>query len=133
MTPDDRLMILALYAQYNRAIDAGDALPWARTFLEEGVFLHPAATYRGIAELIRFVTERQSKLGDHSVGEQRHWNDNIILEGSNDQASGSCDLLVAGRNRQTGRPEVVARGRYTDRLTATAQGWRFVERRLQIE
>jgi hypothetical protein len=129
----DELAIRKLYAVYCQTLDAGIAAAWAQTFVAEGSFHHPAATFTGRAELERFVRERSGKLGSHPVVRQRHWNDRIGLCGGGDGATGECDLLVAGMHRETGRPEVVAQGRYEDRLVRTSEGWRFSERRLLVE
>ncbi len=82
ITANERLEILALYAEYNRSIDAGDSSAWACTFIQEGVFHHPAQDFAGREQLESFVKERTSKMAMHSCIEQRHWNDAISLEGA---------------------------------------------------
>jgi hypothetical protein len=133
ITANDRLEILALYAEYNRTIDAGDSSAWACTFIEEGVFHHPAQDFAGREQLKRFIKERTSKMAAHLCIDQRHWNDAISLKGTESEATGSCLLLVAGRRRDTGKPEVVARGRYVDDLVKVASGWRFRCRTLRVD
>lgn len=133
LEPQDHLAILALCAEYNRSLDAGEAAAWAATFTEDGVFHHPARSYASTAELRRFAEERTAKFDTNPIADQRHWNDPVVLSGDGDRASGSCNLLVAGVDRESGRPAVVARGRYEDRLVKTSAGWRFAERRLTIQ
>src|SRR5260221_10707300 len=53
ITANERLEILALYAEYNRSIDAGDSSAWACTFIQEGVFHHPAQDFAGREQLER--------------------------------------------------------------------------------
>ena len=130
MKSEDHVAILTLYARYNRAIDDGDAEGWSATFVEDGVFCHPARTWAGAAERRQFVIERNAKIAAGPVGNQRHWNDAIDLTITADAAAGGCDLLVAGVASDDGRAVVLARGRYQDRLARTADGWRFAERRL---
>ena len=133
ITANDRLEILALYAEYNRSIDAGDSSAWACTFIQEGVFHHPAQDFAGREQLESFVKERTSKMAMHLCIEQRHWNDAISLEGTEREASGSCFLLVAGRRRDTGKPEVIVRGRYVDDLVKVDSGWLFRRRTLRVD
>lgn len=132
MHDEDELAIRALYAAYNRAIDAGDAIAWADTFVENGVFHHPAHSWAGQEQLRQFVNERTSGFGSHPIKNQRHWNDGLTIAIDQDQATGSCDLLVAGLSRTDATPKIAALGRYEDVLERTASGWRFVERRLTV-
>jgi hypothetical protein len=128
----DRMEILALYAEYNRAIDAADVVGWLATFVEDGVFYHPSRSYSGRIELHAFITNRSAQLNTNPIAGLMHWNDPILLTGNADSVSGSCRLLVSGIARESGKPEVVARGLYQDSLVRTKDGWRFRDRRLQI-
>jgi SnoaL-like domain len=110
----DQIAILALYAEYNRRIDAGDVVGWPATFVEDGVFYHPLRSYSGRFELRTFITNRSAQLSTSPVAELMHWNDPIVLSGGADSVTGSCRLLVTGIGRKTGKPEVVALGRYQD-------------------
>jgi hypothetical protein len=126
----DHVAILALYAEYNRALDAGDIEGWLATFVEDGAFHHPSRSYVGTAELREFVTTRTAKFSSNPVIDLRHWNDAIDLRDNGGRIRGSCRLLVAGVTRHTGKPEVVARGQYEDMVERVSDGWRFKERRL---
>lgn len=53
--------ILALYAEYNRALDASDIEGWLATFAEDGALHHPSRSYAGTAELREFVATRTAK------------------------------------------------------------------------
>jgi SnoaL-like domain len=126
------MAILALYAEYNRSIDAADIAGWLATFVEDGVFHHPLRSYGGQAELHTFITNRSAQLSTNPVAELMHWNDPIVLSANADSVTGSCRLMVCGIARESGKPEVVARGRYQDSLVRTKDGWRFKDRRLWI-
>lgn len=129
---EDHLAILALYANYNKAIDAGDADAWLAAFMKNGVFHHPTRSWTGQDDLRQFVEERTAKFSTNKVVDQRHWNDAIALDIADGKATGTCDLLVVGVTREDGSPKVVARGRYEDRLERGEAGWRFAERRLIV-
>jgi len=128
----EQIAILALYAEYNRSIDAADVVGWLATFVEDGVFYHPSRNYTGRIELHTFITNRSAQLSTNPIAELMHWNGPIVLSGNADSATGSCRLLVSGIARESGKPEVVARGRYQDSLVRTKEGWHFKDRRLQI-
>jgi hypothetical protein len=132
LTCGDRLAIIAIYAEYNRAIDCGDVPAWLATWTADGVFEHPARRYTGCLELTRFVTDRNDALRTHNVVQQRHWNADVEVRDSSEGAQGSCLLLVAGVERVSGQPAVVADGRYEDSLVRQGGGWRFAHRRLVL-
>lgn len=132
LDPQTHLQILALYAEYNRTIDAGDVSGWLATFLSDGVFYHPTRDYVGHAELRAFIANRSAQLGTHALTQLRHWNDTIVLTSSAARVSGTCQVVVVGVARDTNRPEVLARGRYEDSLVREGGSWYFNERRLQL-
>ena len=55
----------------------------------------------------------------------RHNATNIVIDGEGDAATGSAFLIgyIAGADHK-----VITTGRYQDKLTKTADGWRFTER-----
>ena len=132
LAPLDQLAILALYAQYNRNLDAGHIQAWCDCFTSDGVFLHPSGAFEGHAGLREFVEGRTGKLATHPVIQQRHWNDAITLAPGSCGIDGQCELLVAGVDRQTQRPVILARGRYVDMIAHTVAGWRFSRRSLSL-
>jgi len=132
LDPNDKLAIFALYAEYNRTIDAGDAPAWSRTFAEDGAFHHPTRTFSGRAQLEAFVTTRAAKMATQPVDRQRHWNDNIVVDGSGGSATGSCELLVVGFECGTGKPTVVALGSYSDEIVKSGSTWLFRQRSLRV-
>ncbi len=124
----DQFDILALYEQYNHAIDAADASAWAATYTEDGVFDSPRATVSGRAALEQYVRAREASPAAQAVRPERHWNADIRIVGEGTQASGSCLLLLSGIQVETGKTVVITSGSYTDALVKTASGWRFVRR-----
>jgi hypothetical protein len=132
LSVDDRLAILALYAEYNRSIDCCDGAAWITTWASDGVFEHPARSFTGHLELDRFVMDRGEAMKTHSIAEQRHWNAEIEIWDSAEGARGRCLLLLAGVERASGQPVVVARGRYQDALVRQHGNWRFARRSLVL-
>jgi ketosteroid isomerase-like protein len=128
----EQLAIYSLYAEYNRAIDVGDADAWVATWTDEGVFEHPARRYDGHQELRAFVESRTAGLASHAVSNQRHWNADLVVRADGGQATGGCLLLVAGTHRRSGTAMVVARGRYDDALLRVGGAWRFGRRALVL-
>ncbi len=129
---DELVEIIALYARYNRAIDAGDAEDWAACFVRDGIFYHPARSWSDVSELRQFVEERSAKFATNAIIDQRHWNDRFEISAEGDKARASCDLIVVGVSRDDGSAQVVAKGSYSDRLARTPAGWRFLERKLTV-
>jgi len=129
---EDEIAIRGLYARYNLAIDHGDPEEWAGTFVQSGIFHHPARDWSGHDELRRFIVERTAGFESHPVADQRHWNDALTITISGKRAICTCDLLVSGRQRSDGTLTALATGHYADVLERTDEGWKFLERRLTL-
>ena len=86
LTADDHAEIQQLYVQYARAIDSGDAMAWAKTFTDDGVFGDSV----GHDALVAFAQ------GFHQnfQGRARHWNDAIQITATEEGADGSCYLTL---------------------------------------
>lgn len=123
LTAEDRAEIRDLYARYAQSLDLGDADGWARTFTEDGVF----ADNRGHAELSEFAADFYERYG----GLSRHWNNQLTLRPTAEGATGTVYLLLWDMRPDT--PTVVASGVYHDTLVKTSEGWRFQERRVDID
>ena len=119
LTADDVAEITNLYAKYNHAIDSGNGEAWADTFTPDGVF---RKTTVGHEALVKFV-EGFSK---SSGGNFRHWNANLVLNGTADGADGSVYLTLW--NVGTRPQSIVTTGIYIDKLVKTPGGWRFKNR-----
>ena len=119
LTPQDYVEIEQLYAQYNHAIDSGDAEGWAATFTPDGTF----NVFSGRDALIGFVKQWREKMnGAH----RRHWNTNLRIVPTKDGASGAVFLMLL--DVSTRPPSIVSSGAYTDTLVRTSDGWRFKSR-----
>jgi hypothetical protein len=119
LSAQDYFEIQQLYAQYNNAIDSGDAEGWAATFIPNGVF----NTFVGHDALVNFVKAWREKLGGAT---RKHWNNNLQLTGNAKEASGSVYLMLV--DFSTKPPSIVATASYTDSLIKTKDGWRFTKR-----
>ena len=75
---------------------------------------------------------RAERNANHPVDRQRHWNDAIAVDGNANSATGSCDLLVAGFERDTGKPSALALGVYVDELVKIGATWLFRRRTLRL-
>ena len=65
-------------------------------------------------------------------GRARHWNWNLVIEGSGDAATMQC-YLNAYSAGQGDSALFRATGVYRDRLSRTESGWKFVEREVTID
>ena len=119
LSAQDYFEIQQLYAQYNNAIDGGDAEGWAATFTRDGVF----NTFVGHDALVNFVKTWREKLGGAT---RKHWNNNLQITGNSKEASGSVYLMLVDFG--TKPPSILATATYTDSLVKTKDGWRFTKR-----
>lgn len=119
LTTQDYIDIEQLYAQYNHAIDAGDAEAWAGTFTPDGSF----NKFIGHDALVSFIQQWREKMNGAN---RRHWNTNLRIVPSQDGANGSVFLMLV--DVSTKPPSIIMTGGYTDTLVKTASGWRFKTR-----
>jgi len=123
LSVEDQLAIQQLYGTYNHAIDFGDASGWAATFTADGVFNGGGGTFTGSEALAGFAQGMASRM------KARHWNTNLVIEGSGDSARGKCYLMLL--NLADGKATPLVTAVYHDELKKTADGWRFVSRSVQ--
>jgi hypothetical protein len=119
LTAEDYVEIQQLYAQYNNAIDSGDAEGYAATFIPEGVF----NAFNGHEALVNFIHTWRDRMNGANL---RHWNSNLLITGTPEGANGSVYLLLV--NVGVRPPAISAAAKYDDQLVKTAQGWRFKKR-----
>jgi hypothetical protein len=119
LSAQDYFEIQQLYAQYNNAIDSGDAEGWAATFTPDGVF----NTFVGHDALVNFVKTWREKLGGAT---RKHWNNNLQITGNSKEASGFVYLMLV--DFSTKPPSILTTASYTDSLVKTKDGWRFTKR-----
>jgi hypothetical protein len=115
----DKIAIIDLTGQYNRAFDEADAQAWAGTFTDDGVLdsaLSGATT--GRHALVAMCTELA---GTDQVGHVITTDFTISVD--QDRAVQTCTgVILNGPNGDTV-------GRYDDQLIRTADGWRFTYRK----
>jgi hypothetical protein len=119
LAPKDYMEIEQLYAQYNHAIDSGDAEGWAATFTPDGTFNR----FVGHDALVGFIGTWREKLNGAN---RRHWNTNLRIVGTPEGANGSVYLMLMDVG--TKPVSVISTGMYTDSLVKTKDGWRFKQR-----
>jgi hypothetical protein len=119
LSAQDYVEIQQLYAQYNVAIDTGDAQAYAATFTPDGVF----NTFSGHDALVGFIKIWRERLNGAS---RRHWNTNLLINGEGKNATGSVYLMLL--DVSTKPVSIAAVATYTDSLVKTSNGWRFTKR-----
>ena len=117
--------MLDLVARYNWAIDHGEADAWAACFTADGVFESgpSSVTATGTAELAEFARGFAAR----SAG-VRHWVSNVAVEGTGDEASLRCYLLLV--DTRNAPPSLLRAAEYDDRLRRVDGAWRFTHRRV---
>ena len=119
LTADDYMEIQQLYAQYNFAIDSGDADAWAATFTPDGVF----NSFAGQEALKGFIKRWVESMNG---GYRKHWNTNLVITGDGKTAQGKVYLMLLDTSV---RPAAIATtATYDDTLVKTDAGWRFTKR-----
>jgi hypothetical protein len=125
LTTADYVEIQQLYAKYNTAIDAGDGLAWAATFVPGGVFNTNTV---GHDALVQFVRDWREKRNGANL---RHSNTNLVLTATPEGAKGTIYLALLNIGV---RPAVIqSTGMYEDYLVRTPQGWRFKARTVRLD
>jgi hypothetical protein len=119
LTPQDYAEIEQLYAQYNWAIDSGDAQAWADTFVEDGVFNN----FKGTEQLKGFIDRWVNSMNGLT---RKHWNSNLRITGDDKTAQGKVYLLLVDTSVQP--PAIITSASYSDELVKTPRGWRFTKR-----
>jgi ketosteroid isomerase-like protein len=120
---EDQLAIQQLYARYNHAIDFGDGDGWAACFTPDGVFNGGQGPQQGTDALKAFAGGFASRM------KARHWNTNLVVEGSGDTANGKCYLMLM--NLADGKATPLVTAVYHDELKKTGGEWKFTSRSVQ--
>lgn len=124
LSADDYAEIEQLYAEYNWAIDSGDAKAYAATFTPDGVFNN----FSGRDELEGFIKRWIEQMGGKT---RKHWNTNLRITGDGETAQGKVYLMLLDTSEQP--PAIGATATYSDELVKTDEGWRFSKRSTQSD
>ncbi|MEV7038051.1 nuclear transport factor 2 family protein [Amycolatopsis sp. NPDC051061] len=126
---DDYRALENLIASYAALVDAGD-FDGVGVLFADGAFVGSGGAFRG-AEVTRMLRDTVI-VYDDGTPRTKHVTTNIALEVSGDTASGRAYFTVL--QAAPGLPlQTIAAGRYADRFTRTAHGWRFTERRATVD
>jgi ketosteroid isomerase-like protein len=123
LTVDDQLAIQQLVARYSHAIDGGDGVAYAGTFVEDGVLDAGALQVEGSHALEQFATEFPN-----SVRSPRHVATNLVIDGTGDGATCKAYVQLFAMVGEPPRHQVTAAGVYDDTLSKADGTWRFVRR-----
>ena len=119
---EDELAIRALTTRYNYAIDDGRAEDWASTFVDDGAFESShLGVFTGRDALIDFARTFSNP------GKTRHCSTDALVEIDGDVARQRSYLIFVDNSDG---PRLGTTGVYEDELRRTADGWRFVRRRV---
>jgi hypothetical protein len=124
LTTQDYIDIEQLYAQYNHAIDSGDAEGWAATFTPDGTFNR----FAGKDALVGFIQQWKEKMNGMN---RRHWNTNLRIVPGKDGASATVFLMLLDVSQKPAT--IVNTGMYNDTLVKTTAGWRFKTRQTKMD
>lgn len=119
LSAQDYTEIQQLYAQYNWAIDTGDAEGYANTFTADGTFNNMS----GHDALKGFIKRWVESM---SGANRLHWNTNLHITGDGKTAKGKVYLMLL--DKSTSPPAIITTATYNDELVKTADGWRFSKR-----
>jgi uncharacterized protein (TIGR02246 family) len=123
LSADDQLAIMKLLADYNHAIDSGDADAWADTFSSDAVFNSGFEEVTGRDSLVAFAAATHEMLPGG-----RHHLANISIDGSGDDATVRCYLQMWNTQGGAGSTSLVISGNYDDSLHKEDGRWRFTSR-----
>ena len=136
LTAQDHEDIRQLLARYNFAIDFGDVSDWVGTFTTDGIFeclgLPAGAPLGGRHAGTDQLSKYAVKHFETNKGRARHWNWNLVIDGTHDEAEMKC-YLNAYSAGQGASAEFRETGIYRDKLLKMPDGWRFKERQVTID
>lgn len=123
LTGDDQLEILALAARYSHAVDGGDGEAFAATFTEDGVLDAGRLQVEGREALARFA---EGLPRSHRA--PRHVASNLLVEGDGVRATLRAYVQMYALAGDPPAQQLVASGRYHDRLVKLDGRWAFERR-----
>lgn len=128
LSTEDQLAIWNLAARYNHAIDSGDGVAYADTFVDDGVMQAGELVVEGRAALEQFASSFAA-----SVRAPRHIATSLIIDGDGDHAGLRAYVQMFTMVGEPPKHEVTASGTYDDTLARVDGAWRFVRRNFTID
>lgn len=128
ITVADKIEMQELAARYNRAVDSRDAIGWADTFTDDGVFVSMrVGTYKGRKELLAFAQEFWT--GDATAAWRggQHWATNFIIEGHGDSAT-MFSYHIMFMPQHADKVDGVIMAANVDELRKVAGSWKIARR-----
>jgi uncharacterized protein (TIGR02246 family) len=123
LTVEDQLAIQQLTARYNHAVDSGDGVGYADTFVDDGVLDAGELVLEGRTALEQFASAFPT-----SVRSPRHIVTGLLIEGSGGGAVTRAYVQMYALLGEPPQPVITASGIYTDSLVKLDGAWRFVRR-----
>ena len=120
---------MELIARYAWAYDCGNADAFADTFTAEGgLFAFGQAVARGRTELLAFARARFAERGEH---DWQHLTDHHVFFGGGTHCRHYCYYsMLEGTRADPRQFHVRSFGYYDSECERTADGWRFVSRKI---
>ena len=123
LSAEDQLAIRDLAARYNHAIDGGDGVAYADTFVDDGALDAGELVLEGRAALQQFGSAFAG-----TVRAPRHIATSLVIDGDGDHAELRAYVQMFAMVGEPPHHEVTASGTYTDTLARVDGAWRFVRR-----
>jgi ketosteroid isomerase-like protein len=123
LSAEDQLAIQQLAARYNHAIDGGDGVAYADTFVDDGVLDAGELVVTGRAALEQFASSFPG-----SVRSPRHVATSLLIQGDDGTAVLSAYVQMYALAGDPPRQVITASGTYADILVKVEDSWRFVRR-----
>jgi 3-phenylpropionate/cinnamic acid dioxygenase small subunit len=117
-----------LIARYCQLLDDHRDNEWLELFTEDALWVLGTREFHGRAAIKAYIDDLRR---DRPDWWSKHLCTNIVVSTDNRETQVTSDLALLAR---TGAEpwSVASLGRYYDRLTQDAGGWKFAERRLEI-
>lgn len=132
LEPADRFAIQDLLTEFGWRVDHGHAPTVAELFVEDGTIVTPMFTLRGREQIAAHFTKRDS---GGNVVSRHQWSNLRLAPLENGDVSAvmivHTQLGTRSVNGPT-QPDHSMVGDSIDVLRRTVEGWRFVERRLDV-
>lgn len=125
---EDYVAIQQLYAEFNTALDTGQADRYAATWTEDGEFTGGRPAGHGNEPVPRTPNVRGKEqiwqMGQQGGAGSRHFVTNLVVTPTTDGATATAFLILMNAHDTT----ITATAIYNDTLVKTKDGWKFKKR-----